>query len=133
MSVKGERDDSDRLPGGVAFSRGDILDVPNEIWGLKNANSAFHPGVHWKEQNKSIFLSQGTDWKNISCHYRSCYIDIQPSSTNGLDKLTGFARRLDEIPRPMFEVFIPHIRGRLDAWEWRKFEEQLTQSGAESS
>lgn len=115
----------------LSYSRGDILSVPNEMWGFTNDSSLDHPGIFWDQNHHAALLSQGTDWKNIDCRQISKYFSLDPTHSNKLSKRTGFRRNLESISIKLFGTFIPNVRGKLDAWDLRTAQEQIVKCNGE--
>ncbi len=78
---------------------GDVFFIPNTMWKFETPASEDHPGVcaHDNEYEppffvNKTFLCKGTDAVKVNPRWRKEYVVIEPSSENGLSKLTAFHR-----------------------------------------
>jgi len=77
---------------------GDVLRIPDAVWGFNNPKSEWHPGVFCQTVRHDVDISKGTDWSAIDDRYRAMYMRIDNTLSNGLSKTTGFRKRLEQLP-----------------------------------
>lgn len=101
---------------------GDVLFIPNEVWGFSDPTSTHHPGVcvHDKEHEpplivfKTLFC-KGKGAENIKPRFRKEYVIIEPSFENGLTKNTAIKKVPDAIlSLRIWPIYQDRYAGRLE-------------------
>ena len=119
-------------PEGIRF--GDVLLAPNELLGITNARTVRHPCAclcEWGE--RSIALLVGTDGERLNPRYRSEYVCVDATPTNGLQKSTAFGRKpLKREFRPVARLYPDWHLGCLDEIQQKLvFEAVIVQESTE--